>query len=125
MYMKAILKELGDLLGGSYNVQWQILNTKQHGVPHSRNRWYCVGILKDFDTGDFAFPEPIPCPSIELFLEERDPQLATTGLPRTTAKTSSRNVKLALKDIRKAGKNPFKQTYIVDCDSSTGRSAYA
>jgi len=121
-YMNAILKELNDL--GCYNVQWKILNTKEQGVPHSRNRWYCVGILKEFDTKTFTFPEPISCPSIELFLEERSQELATTGLPPKTAKTATTNVKSAHKSIRRTGSNPFKKTYIVDCDSSPSRSKF-
>jgi len=119
-YMNAILKELQNL--GVYNVQWKILDTKQQGVPHSRRRWYCVGIHKDFDDGSFKFPEPIKCPSIELFLEARDPQLAATGMPPSSQTTATRNVRAAIQKERRAGFNPFKEAFIVDCDSSAERS---
>ena len=42
-YYKKIMKCLTDL--GMYNVYDQILNTKEHGIPQSRQRWYCVGML--------------------------------------------------------------------------------
>jgi len=119
-YMKAILKELEKL--GEYNIQWKILDTKQQGVPHSRRRWYCVGIHKDFDDGSFEFPEPIKCPSIELFLEPRDPELAATGMPPTSQKTATKNVRAALQKEARAGFKPLKEAFIVDCDSSAGRS---
>ena len=60
-----ILAQLKDAAGGSYNVYHQILDTKDHGIPHSRKRLYIVGIQKSFDRGDFAFPEKIPCAPFE------------------------------------------------------------
>jgi len=119
-YMNDILAELKGL--GCYNVQWQILDTKYNGVPHSRRRWYCVGIHKDFDDGSFAFPQPIKCPSIELFLEDRDSKLATTGMPPASQTTARRNVQTALRLQTRKGFNPLKEAFIVDCDSSPQRS---
>jgi len=119
-YMKAILKELASLR--CYNVQWQVLDTKAHGVPHSRRRWYCVGIHKDFDNGKFTFPQPIPCPSIEDFLERRDPKLAHAGLPPRTQTTAKGNVRRALSTLKHKGSDPVKNAWIVDCDSSPARS---
>ena len=31
----------------AYDVKWKLMNTKELGIPHSRPRWYCVGIRKD------------------------------------------------------------------------------
>ena len=43
------LKNLG------YDIHWDILNSRDYGVPQSRERWYCVG----FETKvDFSFPLP-------------------------------------------------------------------
>lgn len=39
-----------------YNPYWTILNSYDYGVPQYRERWYCVAIRKDIDTGDFEFP---------------------------------------------------------------------
>merc|ERR1712153_235976 len=100
----------------------QILDTKQHGVPQSRLRWYCVGIQKKFDTGKFEFPEPIARPSIEQFLERRDSKLVAEGLPPVSQTTARGNVIRALRDVKKEGSDPAKEAFIVDCDSSPGRS---
>lgn len=37
-----ILRDLG------YNVSWKLLNAKHYGVPQNRNRWYCVGIDRNY-----------------------------------------------------------------------------
>ena len=68
-YHREVMKELRDL--GIYNVRDRILDTKENGIPHSRRRWYCVGILKSIDDGSFEFPSNIPCADIELFLEKQ------------------------------------------------------
>jgi DNA (cytosine-5)-methyltransferase 1 len=121
-YLDAIIEELTGL--GQYNVKWQVMDTKEHGVPHSRRRWYCVGIRRDVDNGTFTFPAKMTCPSIDLFLEKRNSRLATTGLPPRTQTTALKNVKNALKQIRREGEDPLNKTYIVDCDSSVERSKY-
>jgi len=119
-YLKAVLEELENL--GLYNIKWQILDTKQHGVPHYRKRWYCVGILKEFDTGAFTFPEPIACPSIENFLERRNSALAATGLPPASASTARANVIRFLKTLRRKGIDGAKSAWIADVDSTAERS---
>jgi DNA (cytosine-5)-methyltransferase 1 len=119
-YVKEILSKLNDLKG--YNVQWQVLNTKDHGIPHSRGRWYCVGILEEFDTGTFSFPEPIETPSIENFLEKRDAKLAEHGIPPPGFKAALINVKTCLRKLREKGIDPTKEPYVVDCDSTPSRS---
>lgn len=40
-----------------YDVYYQILNGKDYGVPHSRDRIYCIGFKKETD---FKYPAPIP-----------------------------------------------------------------
>lgn len=59
-----------DKLGG-YNITVGLMNTKDHGIPHHRVRTYIVGIREDVDRGTFAFPEPIPCPPLDFFLEQK------------------------------------------------------
>ena len=49
--------KLLDAIG--YNTYWKVLNSKDYGIPHSRNRIYIVSIRKDVDKGDFVFPNPI------------------------------------------------------------------
>lgn len=51
-----MLSEL-DKLG--YNSYYQVLNSKDYGIPHSRNRVFIVSIRKDVDTQEFTFPAKI------------------------------------------------------------------
>lgn len=47
-----------DSLG--YNTYWQVLNSKDYGVPQNRERVFAVSIRKDIDDGEFKFPEKTP-----------------------------------------------------------------
>jgi DNA (cytosine-5)-methyltransferase 1 len=121
-YFKAILTTLEAL--GLYNVYHQILDTKEHGVPQSRRRIYIVGILKSQDQGTFEFPKPIARPSIETFLDPRKRKPTKFDLPPRSAGTALTNVKRAIKELMATGRDPFKEPWIVDCDSSPARSKY-
>lgn len=44
-----------DCLG--YNIYWQVLNTKDYGLPQNRERVFIIGIRKDVDDGSFRFPK--------------------------------------------------------------------
>ena len=48
-----VLEILGDELG--YSVFWQVLNSKDYGVPQNRKRVYIVGFRND--SGGFEFPD--------------------------------------------------------------------
>ena len=48
-----MLKMLNDI---GYNSYYKILNSKDYGIPQSRNRVFIVSIRKDIDDGDFIFP---------------------------------------------------------------------
>jgi len=100
----------------------KILDTKEQGIPHSRRRWYCVGIQKKFDDGSFEFPTAIECPSIEKFLERRNTKMAAVGLPPKSATTSRGNVITWERRLAAKGRNPVEEPFIVDCDSSAERS---
>lgn len=52
------MKELISNIG--YNFYHTIMNTKDYGLPHSRNRFFGVCIRKDVDTNKFKFPEKQP-----------------------------------------------------------------
>lgn len=51
--MLMLLNQIG------YNTYWKVLNSKDYGVPHSRQRVYILSIRKDIDKG-YDFPKPIP-----------------------------------------------------------------
>ena len=57
------------------------MNTEEHGIPQHRKRLYICGILKDNDTGNFEWPQPIPCNPLTEFLDKRNENIAHTGLP--------------------------------------------
>lgn len=52
--MDIALKALDE---AGYNTYWAILNSCDYGVPQFRERWYCVAIRKDSDSGRFEFPK--------------------------------------------------------------------
>lgn len=41
-----------------YNTYYSVLNAKDYGIPQNRERVYLIIILKEFDNGQFKFPEP-------------------------------------------------------------------
>lgn len=40
-----------------YNTYYKVLNAKDYGIPQNRERVYLIIILKEFDNGQFKFPE--------------------------------------------------------------------
>lgn len=52
--LKVIEETLSEL---SYDVYWEILNTKDYGLPQNRERIYFVGFRKDLGVKEFKFPE--------------------------------------------------------------------
>lgn len=44
---------------GNYNINHQILNTIDYGVPQSRQRLYIVGLHQDWFDHTFEFPKPL------------------------------------------------------------------
>ena len=54
--LEVILNTLDEI---GYNYKYAVLNAKDYNVPQNRERWYCVGLRKDygFSIDDFDFPE--------------------------------------------------------------------
>ena len=55
-----------------YTVHHTLLNTSEHGLPHSRPRWYCIGIRRDSldEDNPFQFPQPLPtCTPLAMLLD--------------------------------------------------------
>lgn len=60
------LNKIEEVLNGlGYNFKWMLMNSKDHGIPQNRNRWYCIGFKSGLDIGfdqknssiTFEFPE--------------------------------------------------------------------
>ena len=58
---------LESLEQAGYNNYWQVLNSKDYGIPQNRERVFVVSIRKDIDTGMFQFPDSFP---LELRLKD-------------------------------------------------------
>ena len=119
-YFQAILESL-KMLSTPYNIYHHLLDTKDHGVPQSRKRVYIIGIRQDVDQRTFTWPEKLPLPSIEEFLDPRDPDLAATGLPPPRQGTARRNVQNKLQMHKEQGEDPHMKCFVVDCGSSEYR----
>lgn len=67
---EAILTSLKKL---KYHVTWKVLNTKDYGIPHQRERLYIIGLLSDMP---YHWPEPCRMKSIGSYLDhsDREPQ---------------------------------------------------
>lgn len=51
----------------NYNIKYQLVNTSDYGIPHTRRRIYIVGQRKDLGEFNFEFPQ-----SVELKLTAQD-----------------------------------------------------
>ena len=76
-YFNDILEQLER--NGKYNVYHKVLNTKDYGIPQSRERLYIIGIRKDFKKKNknnkkknFEFPLEKPMTLLKEFIDEND-----------------------------------------------------
>ncbi|MBT3784107.1 DNA (cytosine-5-)-methyltransferase, partial [bacterium] len=108
----------------AYAVHSQIINTLDHGIPHNRPRWYCVGIRQDVRNGyhPFQFPASIPCAPLQMFLDGEKTPLATQ-FDQASA-TCQKNVNEARRIITSTGKDPDNNVYVIDCDASDRKLSY-
>lgn len=65
---KVIREGLENELG--YNVHYQVLNTKDYGVPQDRKRIYMVGFREDVP---FSFPKPVKLETFVADILEKEP----------------------------------------------------
>lgn len=57
-------KIVKDSFEENYNIKYQLLNTSDYGIPHTRRRLYIVGQRKDLGDFNYIFPNPIICNTI-------------------------------------------------------------
>ena len=107
-----------------YNTYWKVLNSKDYGIPQSRNRIYIVSIRKDIDKGNFEFPNPIQLihkakdfyekdtVSDEYYLRESDKKYLSDF--RLKKKYSSLNADVIICQTTKQGNLANPQNFIRD-----------
>mgnify|MGYP002803436338 FL=1 len=93
-----------------------------NGIPQSKKRSYCVGILRRFDNGNFAFPAAMACPGLESVLERRASLHRLSGktrcLPPHSSRTARNNVIRVNQELRRAGRQPHMVPHVIDIDAS-------
>lgn len=114
--MLMLLNQIG------YNTYWKILNSKDYGIPHSRQRVYILSIRKDIDKG-YDFPKPIPLTtkasdyyetnvSDEYYLRESDMKYLSEF--RLKKKYSSLNADIIICQTTKQGNLANPQNFVRD-----------
>jgi DNA (cytosine-5)-methyltransferase 1 len=116
--MVSLLDKIG------YNSYIKVLNSKDFGVPHSRNRVFIVSIRKDVDDGSFEFPTPIQLIKVasdfyekgvvsdEYYLRESDMKYLSEF--RLKKKYSSLNADVIVCQTTKQGNLANPQNFIKD-----------
>ena len=54
-----------------YNVYYDILNTKDYGIPQNRERIFIIGVKKNIQIKEFTFPTHIPLISLDEFIIDK------------------------------------------------------
>lgn len=114
--MLMLLNQIG------YNTYWKVLNSKDYGIPHSRQRVYILSIRKDIDKG-FTFPDPIPLTTkasdyyesnvgSEYYLRESDMKYLNEF--RLKKKYSSLNADIIICQTTKQGNLANPQNFVRD-----------
>lgn len=55
----------------AYNVSFDILNTKDYGIPQNRERIFIIGIRKDIQKEPYSTPEKIPMKNLDDFIIDK------------------------------------------------------
>ena len=121
---KKIMRTLRKIGDGAYHVQSEVIDTQDHGVPHSRPRVYMVGIRQDCQRSEFRFPQVLPRVSLESFLDPVERQITMEDLPPETNMEARQNVKRILEKLEAKGKTPLTRPFSIDHQSSANRCGY-
>lgn len=54
---------------GSYNIYHKVINSKDQGIPQSRERLYIIGILKSVMKKEFVFPNNVKMKQLKTFID--------------------------------------------------------
>jgi DNA (cytosine-5)-methyltransferase 1 len=65
----------------AYNVSFDILNTKDYGIPQNRERIFIIGIRKDIQKETYTTPEKLPMRDLDDFIIDKTINIQQTHLP--------------------------------------------
>lgn len=86
----------------AYNVYYDILNTKDYGIPQNRERIFIIGIRKDVQKEEYTTPEKIKMKPLDDFILD---------------KTIYKNMHIPNTILKKLKKINYAKNYICCCDS--------
>ena len=99
-----------------YRVWSNVLNTMDHGVPHSRQRLYLVAILKDSVRHDFEWPKQIPLVRRVKHIINKRKGDSSKHMPALMSQ--KRLVLKAFRKVKKQGRNPRQVPVLIDVGCS-------
>ena len=114
---KTLQKVLSDLEGANFHVDYRVYKSSEFGLPTNRPRVYFMGIHRDVGKRPFLPNAPgIEPPPLSTCLDpEKGPLDAMPSDSRDS--NASRNLRRALKVIRRSGDDPMRQCWALDIDS--------
>ena len=109
-----------DLRSLGYDIKYKLVNTKDHGIPHSRPRTYLVGVRRDIKVMKFRFPRPIPEEPIDRFLDNDDGMTSSCAarVRLHLSKHVNGVLKRAYRILKKKGADPAADPCFVDTGAS-------
>ena len=69
-YFNEIIQRLENIR--KYDVHWKIMNSKDYGIPQSRERLYIIGLLKISKKHPFDFPKKKKMKNIRNFIDNKN-----------------------------------------------------
>jgi len=67
-YFNEIIKRLNNI--GKYSLYHKVINSKELGIPQSRDRLYIIGVLNKYKKKEFNFPNAKPLQNINNFIDK-------------------------------------------------------
>ncbi len=105
-----LLEKLEEI--GEYTVSWDILNTRDYGIPQNRERIFIIGIRIDIQLKEYETPEKLPMRDLDDFIEDKTIHI------RNTSKSLQNNLN-KIKDNQVYIVNPFTYFCLIKNTSPT------
>lgn len=106
------------LIKADYEVTWDRINTRDHGVAQCRIRLYIVAIQKRYCLQTFRFPKKLKIqPPVDAFLDRGRPNKLNTA-------TAQRNIAVVHRALKDKGVQPQNTTVLIDVQASANFQNY-